>query len=240
MSLIINFVPAFTASASAINAFFTGGKDPGENSFYLLTLLVWWLGFLVLIQATQVQLLGRELRSCCTPPLAATLLRSIEQLIFFFKEIVELFSRVIVSFYIPTTMDERSNFSASLPAFGILYCRHSDRCIIILLVGVPSLSCVILCDHMDCSNPGSCVLHYLLEFAHIHIHWVGGAIYPSKNIASWSLFAFPKRKVVLNIFSCAYLPFTYLSQWRTSSCLCTVSIWLFIYLCWDLKVLYIF
>ena len=124
-------------------------------------------------------------------------------------------------------MDERSSFSASLPAFGIvciLYFRHSDRCIIILLVVVLSLSCVILCDHMDCSKPGSSVLHYLPEFAHIHIHWVGGAIYPSKYIASWSLFAFPKRQVVLNIFSCTYLPFTHLFQWSICSCFCTFSI----------------
>ena len=32
MSLIINFVPTFTVSASVINAFFTGGKDPGESN----------------------------------------------------------------------------------------------------------------------------------------------------------------------------------------------------------------
>ena len=33
LCLIINFVPAFTVSASMINAFFTGGKDPGKISF---------------------------------------------------------------------------------------------------------------------------------------------------------------------------------------------------------------
>ena len=33
-----------------------------------------------------------------------------------------------------------------------------------------------LCDPMDCSMPGSSVLHYLLEFAHIHIHWMDDAI----------------------------------------------------------------
>ena len=31
MSLIIKFVPAFTVSASVINAFFTGGKDAGKK-----------------------------------------------------------------------------------------------------------------------------------------------------------------------------------------------------------------
>ena len=29
-----------------------------------------------------------------------------------------------------------------------------------------------LCNLMDCNMPGSSVLHYLLEFAQIHVHWV--------------------------------------------------------------------
>ena len=41
---------------------------------------------------------------------------------------------------------------------------------------VQSLSCVQLCDPMDCSMPGSPVLHYLLEIAQIHVHWVSDAI----------------------------------------------------------------
>ena len=44
--------PAFTVSASMINAFFTGGKDTGgKKSSSLWPLMVCWLGFLVLIQA---------------------------------------------------------------------------------------------------------------------------------------------------------------------------------------------
>ena len=35
LSLIINFVSAFIVSASMIDAFFAGGKDPGKNSFLL-------------------------------------------------------------------------------------------------------------------------------------------------------------------------------------------------------------
>ena len=31
-------------------------------------------------------------------------------------------------------------------------------------------SCPALCEPMDCSAPGSPVLHYLLEFAQIHVH----------------------------------------------------------------------
>ena len=31
-------------------------------------------------------------------------------------------------------------------------------------------SCLILCDPTDCSTPGFPVLHYLPEFAQIHVH----------------------------------------------------------------------
>ena len=31
-------------------------------------------------------------------------------------------------------------------------------------------SCLTLCDPVDCSTPGSSVLHCLLEFAQIHVH----------------------------------------------------------------------
>ena len=36
--------------------------------------------------------------------------------------------------------------------------------------------CPALCNPMDCSTPGSSVLHYLLEFAQIHFHCVNDAI----------------------------------------------------------------
>ena len=32
--------------------------------------------------------------------------------------------------------------------------------------------CLTLCDPIDCSMPGSFVLHYLPEFAQIYVHWV--------------------------------------------------------------------
>ena len=44
-------------------------------------------------------------------------------------------------------------------------------------------SCPSLCDPMDCSTPGFPVLHYLLEFAQIHAHCVGGAIQPSHPLS---------------------------------------------------------
>ena len=46
------------------------------------------------------------------------------------------------------------------------------------------LSCVWLCDPMDCSRPGSSVLHYFLEFVQIHVHWVSDTIQPSGPLLS--------------------------------------------------------
>ena len=51
-------------------------------------------------------------------------------------------------------------------------------------------SCPTLCDPMDCSTPGSSVLHYLLEFPQVHVHWVGDAIQPSHLLSSPSPSAF--------------------------------------------------
>ena len=36
--------------------------------------------------------------------------------------------------------------------------------------------CLTLCNPMDCSTAGFPVLHYLLELAQTHVHWVGEAI----------------------------------------------------------------
>ena len=55
---------------------------------------------------------------------------------------------------------------------------------------VQSLSCVWLCDPMDCSTPGFCVYLQLLEPAQIHVHWVGDAIQLSHALLSPSPPAF--------------------------------------------------
>ena len=55
-------------------------------------------------------------------------------------------------------------------------------------------SCQVMsdaCDLMDCSTPGFPVLHYLLEFAQTHVHWVGDAIQPSHPLSSPCLHSFP-------------------------------------------------
>ena len=49
--------------------------------------------------------------------------------------------------------------------------REAQKCVFVQLLG--------LCDPMNCSTPGFPVLHHLLEFAQIHIHWVSDAIQPS-------------------------------------------------------------
>ena len=49
---------------------------------------------------------------------------------------------------------------------------------------VQSLSLICLCDPMDCNTPSSPVLHYLPEFAQIHVHWVSDDIQPSHFLLS--------------------------------------------------------
>ena len=47
-----------------------------------------------------------------------------------------------------------------------------------------------LCDPMGCSMPGLSVLHYLLEFAQTHVHWVDDAIQSCHHLSSPSPPAF--------------------------------------------------
>ena len=44
-----------------------------------------------------------------------------------------------------------------------------------------------ICDPMNCSTPGFPVLHYLLELAQTHVHWVSDAIQPYYPLSSPSL-----------------------------------------------------
>ena len=56
--------------------------------------------------------------------------------------------------------------------------------IILSVLVVQSLSCVWLCDPMDCSMPGFPVLHHLLELVQTHVGWVDDAIQPSYPLSS--------------------------------------------------------
>ena len=58
-------------------------------------------------------------------------------------------------------------------------------------------SCPTLHDPMDCSTPGFPALHYLLEFAQVHVHWISDAIQPSHPLCPLLLLpsVFPSIKV---------------------------------------------
>ena len=64
-------------------------------------------------------------------------------------------------------------------------------------------SCLILCNHMDCSIPGFPVLHYLLEFAQTPVHWVGDAIQPSYPLSP--LLLLPSIFSSIRVFSMSWL-----------------------------------
>ena len=57
-------------------------------------------------------------------------------------------------------------------------------------VVVQSLSCVQLCNPMECSTPGFPVLHHLPELAQTCVHWFTDTIQPSHPLSSPSPPAF--------------------------------------------------
>ena len=59
-----------------------------------------------------------------------------------------------------------------------------------MLFGSVAKSCPTFCNHVACTTPDFPVLHYLLEFAQIHAHWVGDAIQPSHPVSPSSPPAF--------------------------------------------------
>ena len=87
-------------------------------------------------------------------------------------------------------------FYLSLPfiTFIIMYLSISSCVLwlkfIRLLGSVLLLSCVWLCDPMDCSTSGFPVHHQLPEFTQTRVHWVGDAIQPSHPLSSPSPPAF--------------------------------------------------
>ena len=77
-----------------------------------------------------------------------------------------------------------------------------------------SLSHVQLCDYMNCRTPGFPVLHCLLEFGQLHVHWVGDAIeqsHPLKDISicflssAFSLCTRPHKLHACMCYSCPTL-----------------------------------
>ena len=86
-------------------------------------------------------------------------------------------------------------YISSLEFYSVFWngCKYSFFHVVVCCL-VTKL-CPTLCEPMDCSMPGSPVLHYLLDFAQIHIHWASDVIYPSHPLLTPSppaLNLFPK------------------------------------------------
>ena len=76
-----------------------------------------------------------------------------------------------------------TSFLISLPVTILLLTTPILCCHLLLLF---SQSCPTLCDPMDCSASDFSVLHYFLEFAQTHVHWVDDAIQPSHSLSPTS------------------------------------------------------
>ena len=77
-----------------------------------------------------------------------------------------------------------------LPYFELFHYHcicYGDLWSVIFVIVVQLLNHIRLCDLIGCSMP---VFHCLPEFAQIHIHWVGNAIYPLHPLPPPSPFAF--------------------------------------------------
>ena len=83
----------------------------------------------------------------------------------------------------------RKEGTRSFPIY--LVCKYLASSFVVLLsIYIPVVqlaqSCPTLCNPKDCSMPGFPVLHYLLEFAQTHMHWISDAIQPSHPLSSSS------------------------------------------------------
>ena len=64
----------------------------------------------------------------------------------------------------------------------VLSVFHFRKALMLLLFSCSVVS--TLWDPMDCSTPRFPVLHYLLQLAQTHVHWVSDAIQPSHPLSS--------------------------------------------------------
>ena len=88
-----------------------------------------------------------------------------------------------------TVYCQESSVINCLPLFSGI----GGKCLFFGCFGLVTKSCPTL-QHMDSSMPGSSVLHYLPEFAQIHLHWVSDAILTissSATLLCFCLQAFP-------------------------------------------------
>ena len=72
------------------------------------------------------------------------------------------------------TLILENSFPRPINLKSVLFNKGGDMKSVYAPLVVQSLSCPTLCDPIGCSTPGFPVLHYLLESAHSHVHWVDG------------------------------------------------------------------
>ena len=77
-----------------------------------------------------------------------------------------------IYFIPPWTSAKKFTYQVFIPLLCILPLVYTCYC-----CSVAQLH-LTLCKLMKCSTPGFPVPHYLLEFAHTQVHWVGDAIQP--------------------------------------------------------------
>ena len=70
----------------------------------------------------------------------------------------------------------RVYFTVMCPCWFLSFDEHTFS-------SVQLLSCLTLCDPMDCSTPGLAVHHQFPELTETHVHWVGDAIQPSHPLS---------------------------------------------------------
>ena len=74
------------------------------------------------------------------------------------------------------------NLESQAWGFFCLFTKLSNK--LLSFSSVQSLSCIWLCDPMNCSTPGLPVHHQLPEFTQTHVHQVSDAIQPSRPLSS--------------------------------------------------------
>ena len=96
-------------------------------------------------------------------------------------------NRLNYRIYLHLTINNDSYFSVRLWLLCFIYLtlkKNLNQWKLICYYCSVTQSCPTLCDPMDCSTPGSLVLHYLLEFAQTHVHWISDAIQPFHPLSS--------------------------------------------------------
>ena len=85
--------------------------------------------------------------------------------------------------------EKHQNIKSGVVEKGVLWISK-DTFITLCCCCSVTQSCLTLFHPMDCSTPGSPVLHYLPKFAQTHVHWVSDAIQPFHPLSSPSPPAF--------------------------------------------------